>query len=375
MKTTTSSLSVSVALCTCNGEKFLQEQLDSLAAQTRLPDEVFVCDDVSSDQTVSILKQWASSVPFSVRIVQNPENLGFIANFEQTMRLCTHDVIFFCDQDDVWRPQKIEKMVREFEKDPDLNVVFGEGEMIDAHGTRLGVPRWIFASTWIQYCEPSYVAPHVRENRLMAGCCMAFRRDFLSVLLPLPPQMTHDSWIYYLSAALPKYVYLRDEPLIFCRMHEKNVSIHQQKTLEETLAFHDKTPFHRPATSVGFYWSAQKIASQIRERLPKIPDNPNKRRLLKMLDFNDRHYPNRSRIQRCFLLFFPLFFLELVTFRYFRRPQPVGNIMYDLWTGMKNSFRPAFLFENGRKLLQKLFYSPLQKQNEGQTDSSRSVKS
>ena len=95
------SSTVSVALCTYNGERFLQEQLDSIAMQTWTPDEVVVGDDGSSDSTLEILERWKQSVPFSVRIERNERNLGFAKNFESTLSRCTGDVVFLCDQDDV----------------------------------------------------------------------------------------------------------------------------------------------------------------------------------------------------------------------------------------------------------------------------------
>lgn len=100
-------LSISVAMCTYNGSAFLQEQLDSIAAQTRLPDELVICDDGSSDSTVDIVERFAHGVSFRVQLFRNPQNLGSTRNFEQAMRLCTGDLIALSDQDDVWMPEKL----------------------------------------------------------------------------------------------------------------------------------------------------------------------------------------------------------------------------------------------------------------------------
>ena len=105
----------SIALATYNGEKFLQRQLDTLAAQTRLPDEMAVCDDGSTDGTLEILRQFAETAPFPVRIFQNLKNLGPGRNFRKAFSLCEGDVTFFCDQDDVWFPEKLETLVRDLE--------------------------------------------------------------------------------------------------------------------------------------------------------------------------------------------------------------------------------------------------------------------
>ena len=97
---------ISVAMCTYNGDKYLWEQLQSIASQTRFPHELVICDDRFTDSTTDIIRDFTGSAPFPVRLHINPANLGAAAkgitrNFEQASRLCTGDLIAFCDQDDV----------------------------------------------------------------------------------------------------------------------------------------------------------------------------------------------------------------------------------------------------------------------------------
>src|SRR5579875_4103543 len=77
---TESRLRTSVAMCTYNGEAFVREQLESILRQTQLPDEIVISDDCSQDRTLEIVRETLAGCPFSVRILQNPENLGFIKN-------------------------------------------------------------------------------------------------------------------------------------------------------------------------------------------------------------------------------------------------------------------------------------------------------
>ena len=91
---------VTIALATYNGERYLQEQLDSFLAQTRLPDELIVVDDKSTDGTLNILRQFADSAPFSVRWFQNDNNLGYCGNFNQVLLRVDSDIVFLSDQDD-----------------------------------------------------------------------------------------------------------------------------------------------------------------------------------------------------------------------------------------------------------------------------------
>jgi glycosyltransferase involved in cell wall biosynthesis len=97
----------SIALATFNGEAYIGEQLDSLARQILLPDELVVCDDGSVDNTVAIVQEFRNAAPFLVKIHQNPKRLGFADNFLQAATKCSGDWVAFCDQDDIWFPEKL----------------------------------------------------------------------------------------------------------------------------------------------------------------------------------------------------------------------------------------------------------------------------
>src|SRR5882762_9087557 len=100
-------MKISIAMCTYNGARYLREQLDSIAAQTRPPSELIVCDDNSLDETREIVAGFAASAPFPVRLGVNEQNLGSIRNFERAIKLCEGDLIALSDQDDVWLPEKL----------------------------------------------------------------------------------------------------------------------------------------------------------------------------------------------------------------------------------------------------------------------------
>ena len=96
-----SRLKLSVAMATYNGERFLEQQLLSIARQIRLPDEMVVSDDGSNDGTIDILERFATNAPFPVRIYRNLNPLGYGDNFLKAASLCDGDLIAFSDQDDV----------------------------------------------------------------------------------------------------------------------------------------------------------------------------------------------------------------------------------------------------------------------------------
>ena len=120
---------VSVALCTYNGAKYLPDQLKSMELQTRKPDELVVCDDRSTDETLDILRAFKKTCLFRVRLYENESNLGSTKNFEKTIRLCHGDIIFLADQDDVWQSGKIERILAAFEEHPDAGYVFSNASM------------------------------------------------------------------------------------------------------------------------------------------------------------------------------------------------------------------------------------------------------
>ena len=101
-------MKISIAIATYNGEKHLKEQLGSFVKQTRLPDELIVSDDLSSDNTFEIIKKFAEEAPFKVIYSQNKKTLGYAGNFSKALTKTSGDLILLSDQDDVWFNNKIE---------------------------------------------------------------------------------------------------------------------------------------------------------------------------------------------------------------------------------------------------------------------------
>lgn len=200
-------------MATYNGERYLREQLYSFSKQHRLPDELVVCDDGSSDATVSILQEFAVIAPFEVRIVQNEKNMGFVRNFEKALSLCSGDVIFLSDQDDVWFPEKIKLVGENFAQDSMVKAIINDmlitdSELNRSNATQLGNIR----------------ASGFGEQRFIAGCCTAVRSEFLRVLFPFPADdFAHDSWIGDMAVAL-RVRRILDSPLQLYRRHGSNES-------------------------------------------------------------------------------------------------------------------------------------------------------
>ena len=215
---------LSVALATCQGERFLQAQLDSLARQTLRPLELVVGDDASTDGTIAILDAFAKTAPFPVLVQQNPVRLGFRGNFFTTAERCRGDLIAFCDQDDVWRDNKLERCVAPF-ANPDVTMVCHDANIVDRDGSSLG-QRLVSRPNgqWAWYRKPLH---------LEYGMSMVFRR-WLNDCNDLWPRTahvtetgtverdTHDQWYYFLAAILGEVVDV-DECLVDYRQHGSNV--------------------------------------------------------------------------------------------------------------------------------------------------------
>jgi glycosyltransferase involved in cell wall biosynthesis len=199
-------------MATYNGSRHLREQLDSLAAQTRRPDELVICDDNSSDATIAIAERFASEVPFPVQISCNSSNLGFNGNFERSLSLTSGRVVFICDQDDIWSPEKLERVMAVVEAQPLAPAVVNDEYIADAEAKPVGV-TFLENVRKVGYPDGYHVA----------GCCTALRREVLPLLLPFPPDINYDVWIAALLDRLhPRYIL--DVPLQYYRRHGTNTT-------------------------------------------------------------------------------------------------------------------------------------------------------
>jgi glycosyltransferase involved in cell wall biosynthesis len=214
-------MSFSIALGTHNGERFLGAQLESFLTQSRLPDELVVCDDASRDGTVTLLRAFAARAPFPVRIAINPTNLGTAANFTQVLERASGDIIVPADQDDVWLPEKLKRIDQVLIQNPQAGAVCSNAALVDERLHPLGCSLWRaigFASTERRLLlAGNGVRALVRRN-VVTGATMALRARFRDLVLPVPSGWVHDAWIALLIGAVAPIVPI-PEPLILYRQH------------------------------------------------------------------------------------------------------------------------------------------------------------
>ena len=246
--TTEIPLTISVAMCTFNGSRYLEEQLASIAQQTALPLELVICDDGSTDATGKIVQQFALRSPFPVRFHQNANTLGSTANFEQAIRLCRGDLIALCDQDDRWVPEKLAHMGGLLQEHPEAGGVFSDALLIDGEGSLLPQTLWQhngFNDARQKAFAGTQASLQLIQRDTVTGAAMMFRASFVPMLVPIAQGWVHDGWI---AALIASFGQLRLTPacLIYYRLHTaQQVGLlkvpwhaHLSTQKERALAFH-----------------------------------------------------------------------------------------------------------------------------------------
>ena len=203
---------ISVCIATYNGERYIRQQIESIVCQLNVDDEIIVSDDGSTDGTLDIVKGIGDK---RIKIIEGPGRKSPILNFEYALKASKGDFIFLSDQDDVWKPDKVEICMKWLKT---YNCVVSDAEVTDNR---------------LKPLYPSlYAIMQVRQGRIYntiwkngyTGCCMAFRRDVVEASLPFPKDIPmHDIWIGNVAAYKYNVIFIPDR-LIHFRRHENTIS-------------------------------------------------------------------------------------------------------------------------------------------------------
>lgn len=207
---------ISVAMISYQGEKYIEEQLDSILAILGPRDEVIISDDGSTDRTREILVRYESQDE-RVRMINGPK-AGVKKNVENALRACEGEYIFLADQDDIWMPEKVECVLNAFKQD-------GVGLVVhDAIVTDGSCQNVILESFYSLKESGAGVIKNIWRNTYI-GCCMAFKRDILEEVLPIPDYIEmHDQWIGVINDQLKWGTSFIPQKLIKYRRHGNNAS-------------------------------------------------------------------------------------------------------------------------------------------------------
>jgi len=214
---------ISIALATCNGSRYLPEQLESLLLQSHTPCELIVSDDSSTDDTLAILANFSRRAPFPVKFCSNAEPLGFTENSLRAASACSGDAIAFCAQYDLWRQDKLATCAAELARE-DVHLVVHQYIATDERLREAGgcIPR-TRASLMLERLQPE------PELAWLPGCAMVFRRSVLREVLRRWPSphaefaqefgcsiLSHDGAVFFVANGMGRISYVA-EPLVWHR--------------------------------------------------------------------------------------------------------------------------------------------------------------
>ena len=213
---------VSIAMATYNGIKYIGEQLDSLRAQTLPPDEVIIADDKSTDGTYEFCRDYIERYDLTGwRVYQNEHNIGVRKNFRDVMAKCTGEYIFTCDQDDIWMPEKIRVMLSVIRERPEIRLLASNYVAImDGKTVRVPVKN-------VSRNDGEVIPFKLQESGLMPmrpGCTYCFRRELLNKFNVMDIDTAiHDAMLWGYAASSDS-LYLLNRQLIFWRRHDNTVT-------------------------------------------------------------------------------------------------------------------------------------------------------
>ena len=208
---------ISVCMATYNGEKFIQEQIDSILPQLGDSDELIVSDDGSSDSTLDIIASYHDD---RIKVLHNQGRHGFTWNFENALKATKGDFIFLSDQDDIWESNKVFCVLQALKT---YSLVIHDAKLIDGDGNSLGKTYYSTLHTGTSFFR------NLWKTRWL-GCCMAFRKEVLDYSLPFPSHIVaHDYWIGMFGMSKFSYCFMQDI-LISYRRHGNNISPSSEKS-------------------------------------------------------------------------------------------------------------------------------------------------
>ena len=208
---------ISACMAAYNGGPFVEAQMQSILTQLGPNDELVVVDDCSKDDTVQRIESIGDA---RVKLLRHERNAGVVATFEDAMRCATGEVLFLCDDDDLWAPTKVQRFMDVFASRPDVEIVSSRVQIIDENDRPLPHSRINRQGRFLPGFWRNLIVNHYQ------GSAMAIRASLLGRVLPLPARgsFLHDVWIGTRSELLGGKTYFIDEDLLYYRRHSSNAS-------------------------------------------------------------------------------------------------------------------------------------------------------
>jgi glycosyltransferase involved in cell wall biosynthesis len=209
---------ISIVLCSYNGERFIKEQIDSILSQTYSNIEIIISDDASTDATPQILQEYKTHQ--KIKLFFQSQNLGSPKNFEFTLKQTIGEFIAYSDQDDIWLPQKIEKLYKGIE---DKSLIYSDSELVDESGNKLNKKISDLRDMYSGHQTKGFIF-----SNAVWGHALMINSKILPAVLPTPEGIPHDIWTAFIATTITGIKYL-DQPLTLYRQHASTAT----KTIAE----------------------------------------------------------------------------------------------------------------------------------------------
>jgi glycosyltransferase involved in cell wall biosynthesis len=325
MTVTQKNLIISVAMCTYNGEKYVRQQIESIINQRRPPNEIIICDDCSTDNTLNIIKDFEGLHGITkIKIVVNNRNIGYLKNFESAISMCSGDIVVLCDQDDLWEPKKLEIIEKYFIDNPHKLVVFSDGFIIDKDSRKKEKSLWeimgLSKRDITKFKQNDGIKVLLKKD-VITGATMAFRSQMKSYILPLDNHFVHDSWIAML-ATLQGKLGIIDEKLISYRVHIDQQIGSGHKNIRKKIK--EKHRFSREVYNLVVL-----KCEVLEHRLMNI--NYYDSLELNLLKEKKLHFKSRISLSKYFVIRFFQVLGQLISFKYTRYAGGIASACKDLF--------------------------------------------
>jgi len=256
---------IDILLATYNGEKYLSPQIDSIITQTYKDWQLLIRDDLSTDNTVNIIKNYTCKYPDKIRLIEdNKGHLGLVQNFGALLELALSEYIMFCDQDDIWLPNKIELT---------LNTMKAAGQTwpntpLLVH-TDLKVVDEMLKPIAESFWKLHRISPEsdcqlkkIIYRNIVTGCTVMINKKAKEISMPFPPEARiHDWWIALNVVKYGKIIHIA-MPTVLYRQHIANL-IGAKKSLKEDILLLPQKFIRAKRFLLSDYRMAKKIAPDI----------------------------------------------------------------------------------------------------------------
>jgi hypothetical protein len=269
---------VSVALCTCNGARFIAEQVESVCRQTMPAAEIVLHDDASDDDTVARARAaWErcraerpEATP-ELKIEVHAQRQGVVGNFAGAIAACGFELIALSDQDDRWHAGRISQLVSRMDAQPRTLLLHGNARLVDDEGRPLG--DTLFHALAVTDLELKAISEGralevLLDRNLVTGAATIFRRSLLAAALPIPPHWLHDEWLGALAAALGG-LDVEQDALLDYRQHGGNQIGAQRESWTDAMR---RATMQRGDWHTHRLMRARELEARLQTLVPSVPN-------------------------------------------------------------------------------------------------------